>query len=84
MNEIVFPDEIELKILKAIYDLSPTDHVTLRKVSEMLEMDPLEVEDRLTFLKEKGYVTVRTYLRGGLPNENVQASLTPHGRQVLR
>ena len=81
-------DEIDKKILEAINDRSPTGWVFSVNVKSALRLEKKVLLDRLTRLKELGYINTQSgsYNEGHLILKNGlnQLQLTDLGRSILR
>ena len=81
-------DEIDKKILEAINDRSPTGWVFSVNVKSALRLEKKVLLDRLTRLKELGYINTQSgsYNEGHLILKNGlnQVQLTDLGRNILR
>jgi RIO-like serine/threonine protein kinase len=80
-------DEIDEKILKAIYDRSPNGWVFSVNVKSALKLEKKVFLDRLTRIKELGYINAQSgsYNEGYLILKNGfnQLQLTDLGRSIL-
>jgi RIO-like serine/threonine protein kinase len=77
----------DLRILDAINTLSPTTFVSATEVSDKVEMDRIELGDRLMVLKKSGHVEIitRDYISSmTLPNFIAKARITEQGRKALK
>jgi len=80
-------DEIDIKILAAIYKVSPKLFVSPVKVNEVLRFNETELGDRLMLLKKSGHVDIMTGEYSSsltLPNLVTKVYLTDLGRQSLK
>ncbi len=79
-------EDIDLKILKAINEVSPKSFVTPVKVNDVLKMDTTVLGNRLMLLKDSGYIDLMTSEYPSsltLPNAISRVYLTDLGRQAL-
>ncbi len=80
-------EDIDLKILKAINEVSPKSFISPVKVNEVLKMDPTLLGNRLMLLKSSGHVDLMTSEYPSsltLPNAISRVYLTDFGRQELK
>ncbi len=80
-------DDVEMKILKAIFELSPKSFVSPVKVNEILQMDEVVLGNRLKLMKKSGHVDIMTseYPTSlALPNSISKVYITELGRESLK
>ncbi len=80
-------DDIDLKILEAINNISPKSFVDPVKVNEIPRLDLTGLGNRLMLLKKSGYVDIITsdYISSQtLPNFISRIQITESGRQSLK
>jgi hypothetical protein len=80
-------DDIDIKILEAINEVSPKSFISPVKVNEVLKMDTTLLGNRLTLLKKSGYIDIMTSEYPSsltIPNAISRVYLTELGRQTLK
>ncbi|VVB70546.1 Uncharacterised protein [uncultured archaeon] len=80
-------DDIDMKILKAIEELSPKSFVSPVKVNLVLGMDQVELGNRLKLMKKSGHVDIMTSEYPSsltLPNSISKVYITNLGRESLK
>ena len=80
-------DDTDMKILKAINEVSPKSFISPVKVNEALELDTTLFGNRLMLLKNSGYVDIMTSEYPSsltLPNAISRVYLTDLGRKTLK
>jgi hypothetical protein len=80
-------DNMDMKILGAINNISPMSFVSPIEVSEKIKLDKTDLGERLLLMKKSGHVDVitREYISSTtLPNFIAKIKLTDLGRKVLK
>jgi hypothetical protein len=80
-------DDIDIKILEAINEVSPKSFISPVKVNEVLKMDTTLLGNRLMLLKKSGYIDIMTSEYPSsltIPNAISRVYLTELGRQTLK
>jgi hypothetical protein len=80
-------DDIDIKILEAINEVSPKSFISPVKVNEVLKMDTTLLGNRLTLLKKSGYADIMTSEYPSsltLPNAISRVYLTDLGQEILK
>jgi hypothetical protein len=80
-------DDIDIKILEAINEVSPKSFISPVKVNEVLKMDRTLLGNRLMLLKKSGYIDIMTSEYPSsltIPNAISRVYLTELGRQTLK